>query len=76
MKDFMNPSNGWKKYTDITISLSVNEFYNEFCADKASFGFDKAQETTECWDIKCSPWKKNVKIIDLICPVKGVPFIT
>lgn len=59
------------------ISLSINEFFDEFLANKAKFGFTQLADVLKHTNTQIrQPWKKNTMIIDCSVPVTGVPFIS
>lgn len=78
VEKFLQQKSGWKKYaeTDRSIDLSVDQFWNEFLDNSARLGFEKLQELMKFWDIKIEPWSDDKRVLTLVCPVVGVPFIS
>ena len=54
----------------------MDQFWNEFLDNSAPLGFEKLQELMKFWDIKIEPWSDNKRVLTLVCPVVGVPFIS
>ena len=77
-KEYCNSANSWKKYKEIQLDMSVDEFFDEFFSDQAAFGFDKMLTVmTKCWDLQLSPWKNNnTRQWKMMGPIKGIPMMT
>lgn len=73
---FENGKSDWKLHKHTTIDLSVNQFWTEFLAEDAAFGLDKLQEIQGFWDVVFQPLEDSKRIMTLVVPVTGVPFVS
>lgn len=48
----------------------------EFFDEKAKFGFDQLQEIQKFWDVKLQPYEEGKRVMTLVVPVSGVPFLS
>lgn len=59
------------------MDISIDNFYDEFISDDANFGLPEFYKNVQMFrDVSHQCWKKNQKIINLVVPVVGVPFIS
>jgi len=67
---------GWNEVMQVVLDISVCEFYQHFIAQKATFSLVHLEQILGHTNVKNTPWKKNIMVINSIVPVSGVPFIS
>lgn len=77
LKEYLDQAtSSWKKYKDLSLDLSVEQFWSEFFDESAKFGFDRHMEIQKFWDIKIEPFEEKKRVLTLVVPVSGVPFLS
>jgi hypothetical protein len=66
----------WKPTEELVMDLTVAQFFDEFLADGAPFGFAQLAELQDNTAITSTPWKKKEMKINSVVPLVGVPFIS
>jgi len=66
---------GWKPLDQFVAEISVSQFFEEFLAEEAPFGFDRLSELLKHTQIQKQPFKEKVMDINMVVPLTGVPFV-
>ena len=66
----------WKPTEELITDLTVSQFFDEFLADGAPFGFAQLAALQSQTAITATPWKKKEMKLNSIVPLVGVPFIS
>lgn len=73
-------SEDWNTITENILPMTVNQFYDTFLSDNASFGLDHLGIKLGRFDMNLEKWRMKDGIqqrtLTCIVPVKGVPFVS